>query len=165
MRWSLLFAAIVIAGGLWAPAAADDKRDCLDHKDYEVRIKTCSEIILGEPRNPIAYHNRGSALQLKGELDRAIADFDKAIELKPDYASAYNRRGLVYAAKGDYAHALADVTRADELAPKTAPKQKVMSPPNRKTRPTAKAPAPAAEKVTNEASDGHPTWAPWNKAP
>src|ERR1700693_5975196 len=113
MRPPSVLAASVVVALLSAPAVADDKRDCPDHKDYDTRIKSCSEIIRGNPSDAIAYHNRGTAHQLKGTLDRAIADFDKAIELQPNYASAYNSRGLVYATKGDYTHALADVTRAD----------------------------------------------------
>ena len=41
----------------------------------------------------VAYFNRGIAYQAKGERDRAIADYDKAIALNPKYANAYyNRR-------------------------------------------------------------------------
>jgi tetratricopeptide (TPR) repeat protein len=36
----------------------------------------------------VAYYNRGFAYNDSGELDRAIADFTKAIELDPKFASA-----------------------------------------------------------------------------
>src|SRR5262245_26029458 len=35
----------------------------------------------------------------KAQLDRAIANYNKAIELKPDYAEAYNNRGVAYHGK------------------------------------------------------------------
>ena len=38
----------------------------------------------------------------KGDFDRAIADYTKAIALKPDFVEAYNHRDDAYYAKGDY---------------------------------------------------------------
>ena len=32
----------------------------------------------------------------RGELDRALADYNKAIELDPNYAEAYNNRGITW---------------------------------------------------------------------
>jgi tetratricopeptide (TPR) repeat protein len=40
--------------------------------------------------------------------DAAIADFSKAIELAPDWASAYEVRGNLYVEKKKYKEALAD---------------------------------------------------------
>jgi tetratricopeptide (TPR) repeat protein len=42
---------------------------------------------------PWAYTNRGIAYRARGEPDRAIADYDKAIWLNPKFADAYNGRG------------------------------------------------------------------------
>jgi tetratricopeptide (TPR) repeat protein len=36
----------------------------------------------------------------KGEFDKAIADFSKAIELDPNYAEAYFNRAYAYHRKG-----------------------------------------------------------------
>ena len=38
------------------------------------------------------YYNRGLAHSRNGELELAIANYTKAIELKPDYADAYYQR-------------------------------------------------------------------------
>lgn len=55
---------------------------------------------------------------LQRDIDGAIADYTKAIELKPDYADAYfDRAGLKRDEKGDLNGALADYNRAVELAP------------------------------------------------
>ena len=105
----------------WA-VLADDKGDCLDSKDHNLRILGCSLMIQGNPKDVVAYHNRGDAYGLKGDIDRAISDYNKAIELNPNYAPAYNSRGRAYASKGDYTRAVADVTRAGELTPKPVPK-------------------------------------------
>ena len=42
-----------------------------------------------KPDNVETYIYRGLAYHHKGEYDRAIGDFTKAIELKPNYAGAY----------------------------------------------------------------------------
>ena len=42
------------------------------------------------------------------EYDRAITDYDKAIELKLDYADAYNNRGEAYRHKDDDDRAIAN---------------------------------------------------------
>jgi tetratricopeptide (TPR) repeat protein len=108
--------------GLVATAAlADSKSDCLDSKDHDLRIKGCSVLLQRNPKDVIAYYNRGDAYGLKGDLDRAILDYTKAIELNPNYAPAYNGRGRAYTGKGDYAHAVADVTKGSELAAKLRP--------------------------------------------
>jgi hypothetical protein len=50
-----------------------------------------------------AYFNRGLAFALrgKGDLDRALADYDRAIKLDPKQAKAYVARGLAFFGKGD----------------------------------------------------------------
>ena len=63
------------------------------------------------------YNNRGQAWRLLGDLNRALADHDKAISLDPRLPLAYNSRGIVWEKKGDLNRALADFTRAIELKP------------------------------------------------
>ena len=64
-----------------------------------------------------AYLDRGSDFLAKGNYDRAIEAYDKAIELKPDFADAYSNRGAAYAKKGDYPRTVADYDKAIELKP------------------------------------------------
>lgn len=61
------------------------------------------------------YCDRGIALDDRGEYDRAILVFDKAIELKPDYAEAFAHRGIAYERLGEIKAALADYRRQYEL--------------------------------------------------
>lgn len=70
-----------------------------------------------ESRDAKFYNNRGAALGEKGQYDRAISDFTKAIEISPRYNKAYNNRGIVYRRKGQYDQAVSDFNKAIEINP------------------------------------------------
>ena len=118
MLRSVVAASLVLVS---TAAFADNKSDCLNSKDHELRIKGCSALVQSNPKDFVAYYNRGEAYGLKGDSDRAISDYSQAIVLNPSYAPAYNGRGRAYTSKGDYVHAVADVTKAGEVAPKVRP--------------------------------------------
>jgi len=67
-----------------------------------------------------AYSNRGLAYAELGERKRAIEDYDKAIELNPDFAEAYYNRGIAYAKQQKYNEAIKDFDKAIELNPNLA---------------------------------------------
>ena len=152
MRRLLLMPALVCAIPI-LPALAYDDWNCFQQKDAQLRINGCSELIQRIPNDATAYHNRASAYALSGDLDRAIADYTRAIELNPDSATAYDDRGRAYAAKGDYTRAVADVTKANELVAKATAQSatvttKAQQPPKRavtlvkaKTKAVARKPA------------------------
>ena len=57
-----------------------------------------------------AYHNCGNAYLKKGDYNRAIEDYTRAIERKSDYAEAYNSRGAAYDKKGEFDRAIVEYT-------------------------------------------------------
>jgi tetratricopeptide (TPR) repeat protein len=61
--------------------------------------------------------NRGIAYSAKGDLDRALRDYDQAIELDPGKAGAYVDRALVLARKGETEAAMNDYAKALSLNP------------------------------------------------
>ena len=62
-----------------------------------------------------AYNNRGLALVAQGENDLAIADYDKAILIKPEAFRFYSNRAAAYAAKGEFHQAITDFDEAIRL--------------------------------------------------
>ena len=66
------------------------------------------------------YVRSGYAKWAKGDLDGAIADYTKGIELKPDDAQAYYFRGDAKRVKGDSDGAIPDFTKAIQLNPNYA---------------------------------------------
>jgi len=68
----------------------------------------------------MSYNNRGMAYINKGEHDKAIADFNKAIRLDADLAMPHCNRGLAFLRKGDANTAIADCTDAIRLDPNFA---------------------------------------------
>ena len=59
-----------------------------------------------------SYVNRGNDWRDKGELDKAIADYNMGLVIDPKDATAYVARGLAWREKGDYGRAIADYNRA-----------------------------------------------------
>jgi tetratricopeptide (TPR) repeat protein len=96
----------------------------LTHKfSLAMQIGGCTALIESGKMadKPLAWShtNRGMAYLFKGDLDRALTDFNKAVELDPTYAMALIDRGTAYDNKGDHAHAIADFDAAIKLDPKS----------------------------------------------
>ena len=51
---------------------------------------------------------------------RRLQDYDKAIEINPEYADAYYNRGVTYAELGNQRQAIEDLQRAAKLGSKDA---------------------------------------------
>lgn len=71
---------------------------------------------LAGPNAAIAYMNRGNAFLRKRDLDRARADYDRAIEADPRNAGAHVNRASVHLGR-DADVAIAECTTAIEIAP------------------------------------------------
>jgi len=61
------------------------------------------------------YLDRGNSYFKKGQLDQAIADYTKALEINPRLAIAYAQRGNIYNEKGQLDRVLADYNKALEI--------------------------------------------------
>jgi len=89
--------------------------------NYDASISDNTEALRlsGEDRRmrSAAANSRGMNYFLKGDLTRAVADFDEALKAEPDGADALALRGLVRLVSGAPNLARPDLTRAVDLAP------------------------------------------------
>lgn len=116
---AVLSGPLSVSLGPSALAETAHRAACRD-ADPDTQIAGCTEIIARgkreTTRNRItAYINRGGAYRAKGDLDLAIADYDKAIAAQPQSATAFHGRGEAYRAKGDNDRAIMDYNRALDL--------------------------------------------------
>lgn len=63
------------------------------------------------------YHKRGIARMKVGEVAAAISDYDRALQLRPDYAEAFANRATARQSGGDHAGAISDLEAALKAAP------------------------------------------------
>jgi tetratricopeptide (TPR) repeat protein len=62
-----------------------------------------------------SYRERGIVAYLGGDLYRALADFDVAIQIDPGFADAYIDRGIVFYRIHEFDRAFADITQAKRI--------------------------------------------------
>jgi len=84
-------------------------------------IITYNFVLGGQDQTPTTakdYYDRAGERSDKGDLDGAIADYSKAIEIDPRYVDAYYARGIARKAKDDLDGAIADYSKGIEIDPR-----------------------------------------------
>jgi tetratricopeptide (TPR) repeat protein len=70
-----------------------------------------------EPTTARGYYERGLARQARREVEGALADYSRAVELDPRSLDAWFTRGCLYAETKEYTRAIADMTRVIAIKP------------------------------------------------
>jgi len=89
-------------------------RQCRDYRDIETLWRTT---IARNPDCWMAYSNLGSFLSEHGNVDEAIGDFQRALELSPDQSKDHNNLGKALVQKGRMAEAMDHFQTALRISP------------------------------------------------
>lgn len=123
MTYARILASIgaLALGAATALATVDNPTlDCLSD-DNERRISGCSALIetpgLPDDQRSLAYGMRALAYSLLGIFDKALSDYDAALNIKPDFPLALNNRAWSYYKLGRPRDGIGDVEKALQLAP------------------------------------------------
>lgn len=130
MRQGSAAAALILAAALsLAPAAraqtgasAELQEKCANENeaaDPDAQIAACTALLRARPAFADAYGKRGVAYVAKGDLNQALADYNRALSLRLSPVDLMNRASLLMAKK-DYTQAIADTDKAAALSPDDA---------------------------------------------
>jgi len=86
-------------------------------RDYTNAIALLTQLICRHPHHAVDYNNRGLIYFQSGQPEKALADYNKALQLNPQLDSVYNNRANYYASVGKLSEALADYEQALDLNP------------------------------------------------
>jgi tetratricopeptide (TPR) repeat protein len=97
--------------------------------EIERAVAILTEAIDICPRYASAYNNRAQTLQLKGDVDGALTDLDRAIELSNGQGEAakqaFTQRGIICKMRGEEEKAACDFQKASNLGSLFARRQLV----------------------------------------
>ena len=88
-----------------------------DRGEFDLAIDHYTRAIFARDDDARFWYNRGVSWAAKREPTRAIADFDRAIEIDAGHWMAYSNRGVLHMMRGDDELAVDDFTRAIDLMP------------------------------------------------
>jgi tetratricopeptide (TPR) repeat protein len=124
IKAALLTGALVISIATAPAGQAAGVQDCAGGKKPDVAIEVCSVLLKNKALavyRVSAYAGRAKAYMQKKQFDKAIADFDRALELKPDNPALYYQRAEAFLQKGNDQRAIEDLTAAILLKPSFRP--------------------------------------------
>lgn len=90
-------------------------REKAQQGDYATAVVILTRLIDRHPADAVNYNNRGLIYFQSGQMEKAIADYNTALQLNPHLDSAYNNRANYYASLGQLVEAIADYEQAIDL--------------------------------------------------
>jgi tetratricopeptide (TPR) repeat protein len=73
--------------------------------DWRNNLSLFSSGVRNDPTSPAAHYNLGTAYRENGDLESARKEWEKTLELKPNYADALTQMGTLAAVRGDLGRA------------------------------------------------------------
>jgi tetratricopeptide (TPR) repeat protein len=87
---------------------------------YESQETLWTDTLAGNPNSFMGHCSLGVALFEKGQVDDAVAQYEKALEINPNYVAAHYNLGNALFRKGQLDEAIAQFQKALEINPKDA---------------------------------------------
>jgi tetratricopeptide (TPR) repeat protein len=87
------------------------------NKVWKDNLTLWNDVISKSPDKARPFINRGFAYTSLGQMDKAIDDYTRAIEINPEFTDSYYNRGLAYGTIGQFDKAIADYSKAMEIDP------------------------------------------------
>jgi TonB family protein len=113
-----MFAEAIAMKPDWPQAWVARARVASQQKRYVAAVRDLDEAIRRDPTNAAWYDARGLAYSNSGQHERAIGNYNRAIELNPHGPpSFYNNRGWALNETGHPEKAMSDLTRALSMEP------------------------------------------------
>ena len=107
--------------GIKEPIADDDINTAANQEIrqmQESQTNYWTNYINDNPNDPEGYFNRGYLLACNGaDNDIILSDFNKAIELNPNYVEAYKYKAYIYEFNGDYEKIIPEYKKIVEIEP------------------------------------------------
>lgn len=91
--------------------------DALHNGNYQKSISICNDILEKDPKDEVAYNNRGLVKLELESYEEAVEDFNKSIEIDSDNAQAFSNRGIAKVNLGQIEEGIQDQTRSIEVEP------------------------------------------------
>lgn len=84
--------------------------------DVHSALQQYDQVLLQNPQLAVAWNNRGLIYRQLGELNLALADFGRAIDIDPQ-STYYNNRAMTHLRRGNHKMAIFDMTAAIDADP------------------------------------------------
>jgi lipoprotein NlpI len=118
----VLFAASEPVTATGKPGTEEGVDKCYKSTNPGIAITYCTRAIesgqLSGKGLAFAFYRRGNAYNEQGDYDRAIDDYNEALQLNPKHANALSNRGVAYGHKGEYDLAIQSYDEALRLNPR-----------------------------------------------
>jgi tetratricopeptide (TPR) repeat protein len=86
-------------------------------RDSDKRFRLLLEFAEKYPKEKRAFFGLGQYYWGMGDFDRAIEEYNKALELDPNYGDAYNQLGDIYVKKGNFSIAIEHLKKYIAVSP------------------------------------------------
>lgn len=83
--------------------------------EFTKAIDKMEQAVLLDPLSPHLLCNLAAAFSFTERFDEALAQYDKVIELDPNFRMAFEGKGMVYLAQGDYENAIQNLEQYHKL--------------------------------------------------